>query len=119
MSGFSIALPAVCFLLSGAAALFAAKAVATVQDLRDLFERYRTQQTDSPSVSGSLSARLDELESTVEVLANRVKMQRVRNAATHAEKETSRDPDPYTDPDRWRQQMNARLTRDKFGLAKT
>lgn len=118
MSAFSIALPAICLLLSLAATFFAVKAVGAAQDLQDRFERFKTQQMRSPSESGSLSARLDELESTVEVLANRVKMQKVRNAALHVERESGL-ADPYKDPDRWRQQMNTQLSRDKFRLGKT
>ena len=119
MSGFSIALPALCLLLSIVAAFFAARSARIAQDLRDRFERFKTQQMRSPSDVGSLSARLDELESTMEVLANRVKMQKVRNAANHAERADAGLADPYKDPDRWRQQMNAQLSRDKFRVGKT
>lgn len=80
-----------------------AAAVAELQRLcRDL----------SKSAPQSLVERISELESTVEVLANRVKMSRVRTIATHAErKERDKDaePDPRSDPEAWRTWMNARL----------
>jgi hypothetical protein len=63
----------------------------------------------------SLQTSLEETQSALEHLANRVKMQRVRNATDHAtgngKAKLGADglPDPYTDPDGWRKAMNAKL----------
>lgn len=51
---------------------------------------------------------MDELETTLEVLANRVKMMRVRTAANHV-KDQPTEPDPYKDPEAWRKAMNLKL----------
>lgn len=67
------------------------------------------------SQSESLSARLSELEETVSLLANRVKMMRVRNAVTHTDKPSGL-PDPHRDPDGWRRAMNSRLAQSKLGI---
>lgn len=64
--------------------------------------------------SESLSERLSELEETVSLLANRVKMMRVRNAATHTDKSTGAEPDPYRDPNGWRMEMNRKLARGRI-----
>lgn len=60
------------------------------------------------SLTESHELTMDELKN----LANRVKMQRVRNAADHATKPAragSDMPDPFTDPDGWRTAMNKRI----------
>lgn len=86
-----------------------------LQDFADRLARCEARPIASGSPSESLSARLDELEQTVEVLANRVKMQKVRNAALHAERERPGGlPDPYKEPDRWRDAVNKRLASSKL-----
>jgi hypothetical protein len=110
-----IALLATVAVLSCGAALLTAKLAVRMQDLRDRLARFEARPIASDSPSASLSARLDELEQTVEVLANRVKMQKVRNAALHAERAGKDDlPDPYKEPDRWREAVNKRLASAKL-----
>jgi hypothetical protein len=102
MNGFFIALAAVALLLSILACLFAAAAAAQTRELRHL----------SPSLVESrvtsLETSLAEWTETVRALADRVKMQRVRNAVSHATKQPD-NPDPYTNPDEWRKVANRQL----------
>lgn len=56
----------------------------------------------------SLEASAEDLRSTLEQLANRVKMMRVRNAVTHTDKSDT-VPDPFKDPDAWRKAMNRKM----------
>ena len=89
-------------------AFIAARIAARVSELSDHVRSL------SVSPSESHSARLSELEETVSVLANRVKMMRVRNAATHTDRSNGADPDPYRDPNAWRQAMNRKLSQSKL-----
>lgn len=89
-------------------AFLLARIAARVSELED---RVRSLN-ESPSES--LSARLSELEETVSLLANRVKMMRVRNAVTHTDKSNGGEPDPYRDPNGWRAAMNRRLAQGKL-----
>jgi hypothetical protein len=57
----------------------------------------------------------DELLATVTDLANRVKMQRVRNTVTHATS-SSGEPDPYKNPDEWRSMMTRKIALAKVGV---
>jgi hypothetical protein len=110
MNDFSIVLSVLALALSVAAALFAARAAARALALQDQLTHWLASPPTSRSESDSIvSARLSELEETMAVLANRVKMSRVRTAATHAEKPSSDLPDPHTDPDGWRTAMNKKL----------
>lgn len=113
-SDFSFALSVAALLLSVAACFVAAGFASRVQALRDRVSDLQTSLRESPV--SSLGERVTQVEDAMELLANRVKMQRVRQAATHAEgaaKKTDDLPDPYRDPDGWRNAMNARLTRGK------
>lgn len=88
------------------AIFLAARSVVAVQELRQHF------QLLNASAPESLKARVSEIESTLEVLANRVKMQRVRTAAEHATKpatKTAGEPDPAVDPEGWRNWQNKQL----------
>lgn len=76
------------------------------------FEARVRSLNESPSES--LSARLSELEETVSLLANRVKMMKVRNAVTHTDKPNGAEPDPYRDPNGWRAAMNRRFAQGKL-----
>lgn len=76
------------------------------------FEERARSLSESPTES--LSARLSELEETVSMLANRVKMMRVRNAVTHTDKGANGQIDPYRDPNGWRAEMNKRLAFGKL-----
>ena len=89
-------------------AFFVAHIAARVSELSGRVERLN----ESPPES--LSARLSEAEETLSLLANRVKMMRVRNAATHTDKPNGAEPDPYRDPNAWRQAMNRRLAPGKL-----
>lgn len=62
--------------------------------------------TESPT--GSLSERLNDLAETVSLLANRVKMMKVRAATTHTDRANGH-PDPYKDPAAWRAEINRKL----------
>lgn len=110
---FSFALSAAAFLLSVAACFVAAGFASRVQALQRLVQLW----SESPSASSStlLTQRLDELEESIQLVANKMKMQRVRAAANHAERKTDELPDPYRDPDGWRTAMNARIARGKVG----
>lgn len=97
----SVLSAAVAFLSAGAALSAARNAIRERESLR--------RQVDScESLLRSLRISLDEQASTLETLANRVKMQRVRTAATHATSDS--EPDPYQNPDAWRKRMNAQLS---------
>jgi len=61
----------------------------------------------------SLRTSLKDISIELEALAQRVKMQRVRNATNHATTGKS-SPDAYTEPDRWRSEMNKRLAFGKL-----
>lgn len=61
--------------------------------------------------SASLQQSLNGIEEQMLLIANRLKMQKVRNAVTHV-REGSRpdgEPDPLTDPEAWRSWKNAQL----------
>lgn len=60
----------------------------------------------------SLKDSLSEQAEALELLANRVKMQRVRTAATHVRgspREPDGEPDAVTDPEGWRAWKNKQL----------
>jgi hypothetical protein len=67
-----------------------------------------------PSVSRSLETRLSELEDAVAVVANRVKMTKVRNAATHTDRDKGGEPDARLDPEAWRTWKNAQLRAGQY-----
>ena len=75
----------------------------------------------------SLPSRIESLQESqklmadeLEHLAQRVKMQRVRNATDHGTKSRSVGdlPDAYTNPDEWRAAMNRRLAMQRLGGSK-
>lgn len=104
MTEFSIALGAIALVISIATALFLARTVVRVQALQDRYARLPVSRIES------LATAQAELAETMEALANRVKMQRVRNAANHVpDLAPSSIPDPHRDPDGWRKAMNAKL----------
>jgi hypothetical protein len=111
MNAFSLAWLVLLSLLSLVGLARLAQLVVTVSGLRDRLARCEV------SPNASLTSRLDELESAVEVVANRVKMQRVRAAALHATSKSDRStelPDPYREPDAWRSAVNSQLARGKL-----
>lgn len=69
------------------------------------------------SLTESHTLTVEELQN----LANRVKMQRVRNATDHATRKSGPAgdmPDPYTAPDEWRAAMTKRLAEAKIAGGK-
>lgn len=71
--------------------------------------KLRSVESRLASIEGSLP----EMQTAMEVVANRVKMQRVRTAATHAAGSTG-EPDPRQDPEGWRTWKNAQLHAARF-----
>lgn len=95
---WSVAICILCTLVAISAALRATLA------LESLHRKLRSVESQQRSMQTSLS----EYSETLEGLAQRVKMQRVRNATNHIREKNS-DPDPYTSPDEWRKAINRRL----------
>lgn len=100
-----------CF-LSIAAVFFS---VRSVKAARELLAQSKALPA---SRINSLETSLRDTQDALEVVANRVKMQRVRTIATHATETTSRasgknEPDPHTDPEGWRTWMNAQLRKPR------
>jgi CRP-like cAMP-binding protein len=90
-------------LVSLVAIFLAARSVVAVSELRQAWLVLR------PLDSKSFETRLHEAESALSLLANRVKMQKVRNAITHVERDKGGEPDAKSDPEAWRAWMNAQL----------
>lgn len=90
-----------------------------------LVVRNATRVTESQAQGlRSLPSRIESLQESqklmadeLEHLAQRVKMQRVRNATDHATKSKSAGdlPDAYTNPDEWRAAMNRKLAMQRIG----
>lgn len=93
------------FILSLAACLYVARIATQLRELRD------RKEACGPSRIKSLETSLQETQDALAELANRVKMMKVRGAANHVrdEKRASGEPDPYVDPDRWRNETNKKL----------
>lgn len=103
---FSVLSAASC-ILSILAAIYAVRRVIREPESREL----RLHSVESRLVS--LQTSQNDLSVELEALAQRVKMQRVRNATNHASR-VNGSPDPYQDPDRWRQEMNRQLAFGKL-----
>lgn len=91
--------------------------VRVVQRARADLEPQAAQIRSAHSRLASLNESQEGLQLELERLANRVKMQRVRNATEHGNgrKPVGDDlPDPYTNPDEWRAAANKRLTQGKL-----
>jgi hypothetical protein len=56
-----------------------------------------------------LERNLNDQQETMTELANRVKMMKVRSAVRHGSTDPDAMPDPYRDPDGWRNAMNRRI----------
>lgn len=97
------ALSAAIALLSLAVSVFAARRAARVAALPQ--ERLRSVESRLGSIEGSIP----EMQQTMEVLANRVKMQRVRTAANHVQAGSNGEPDVRSDPEAWRAWKNSQL----------
>jgi hypothetical protein len=94
--------------LSLAALWFAVRNVTVVRELQARLTRFPLSRLDS------LETSLADQAEAMTVLANRVKMHRVRTAANHIPDDKPTLPDPYRDPDAWRKAMNARLQKGKL-----
>lgn len=66
----------------------------------------------------SLTESQELLGQELERLANRVKMQRVRNATDHGQTQLGKGsmPDPVSHPNEWRTAMNRKLAEAKTGV---
>lgn len=96
-----------CF-LSIAAVFYSARSVTVSRELLDQSSRLPASRISS------LETSLADTQDALQAVANRVKMQRVRNIADHAtgprtKVGSSGEPDAATDPEGWRNWMNAQL----------
>lgn len=108
---FSALTAAICVLcLSGCVFIVRNAARVTESQAREL--------RSLPSQIESLQESQKLLATELEHLAQRVKMQRVRNATDHATKSKSDgdSPDPYREPNEWRQHMSRKLAQAKTGV---
>lgn len=99
---------AICLLCSLGALLFAARAVRLAMELRQHWQQSAT------SSGAALSQRMDEAEETLKVIANRLKMMKVRGAANHVRRDNGDEPDPRSDPEGWRAWKNSQLRAGQF-----
>jgi len=77
-------------------------------------ELQQALQRLKPLAPQSIETRLNEIESTLSVVANRVKMTKVRNAVTHTDRDKGAEPDARLDPEAWRAWKNAQLRTGVF-----
>ena len=104
---FSV-LTALTFAGSLVAIFLAVRTAGRVLELQLAFQRFK------PLDAQSLEQRLSEFEQTLSLLANRLKMTRVRNAVTHTERDKGGEPDAKSDPEAWRTWKNAQLRAGVF-----
>lgn len=107
MGDFSFALSVAACFLSLLAAFSAVRTAVALRELQDRWPHLSESRLDS------LETSLAEQADALQAVANRVKMQRVRNAANHVGTTTA-EPDPYKDPDAWRQAMNKRIAAQRI-----
>lgn len=103
---FNVLSVSTCILCTLAAIYVAQRAI---RERESLVRRLRSAEL----LLQSLQTSLQEVSTELETLAQRVKMQRVRNATNHATRANG-SPDPYQDPDAWRQAMNRKLALAKL-----
>ena len=99
----SNALIVLSFIASLLATFWAVRSAARVWELQRRLESFKTLD------ARSLEARLNEFEQTLSLVANRVKMTRVRNAVDHGVRDKGGEPDAKSDPEAWRAWKNAQL----------
>lgn len=104
---FSV-LIALSLLASLVATFLAVRSAARVLELQLAFASFR------PLDAKLLEQRLSESEQTLSLLANRLKMTRVRNAVTHTDRDKNGEPDAVSDPEGWRRWKNAQLRAGQF-----
>ena len=68
------------------------------------------------SRQASFNESLEAMQLELERLANRVKMQRVRNVTEHGRTPAGEMPDPYREPNEWRAAMNRKLAQSRTGV---
>jgi len=90
------------------ATFWAAQSAGRVWELQQALAAFK------PLAAQSLETRLSELEQTLSVVANRVKMTKVRNAVTHLERDKNGEPDAKSDPEGWRAWKNQQLRAGVF-----
>lgn len=90
-------------LASLGATFLAVRSAARVLELQLAFQSFR------PLDAKLLEQRLSEYEQTLSLLANKLKMTRVRNAVTHTDRDKRGEPDAKSDPEAWRTWKNAQL----------
>lgn len=107
-SALTVVICALCVVMSARFARSAAPGTASLAKRLHLAE----------SQIGYLQESLKLTAAELEHLAQRVKMQRVRNATDHSIKSKSDGdaPDPYKDPEGWRKMMNSKLAKQKIGV---
>lgn len=112
MSEFSFALSVTACFLAILACVFAARSAVQLRELQDELIRFPASRLKS------LEASLTDTQDAVTEVANRVKMMKVRSAASHTDGNSGKLPDPYKDPDGWRKAMNSRLSAARLGSVK-
>lgn len=109
MSVFFNALSVLACFLSIAAAIYAARSATAARELQDRLLPLPLSRLQS------LETSLADTQDALAEVANRVKMMKVRGAASHVREPTAKSdaPDPYKDPDAWRLWMNNQISRAK------
>jgi hypothetical protein len=86
----------------------------SVRSVNRVVELQRALSALQPFQAQSLEARLSECEQVLSMLANRVKMTKVRNVVTHMDRDNGGEPDAKSDPERWRAWKNAQLRAGQY-----
>jgi CRP-like cAMP-binding protein len=95
-------------LASLGATFLAVRSAARVLELQLALQNFK------PLDAKSFEQRLSEFEQTLSLLANKLKMTRVRNAITHVDRDKGGEPDAKSDPEAWRTWKNAQLRAGVF-----
>lgn len=102
------ALSVVLSILASLGALYAANSAARVAGLPQV----RLHSVESRLAS--LENSVPEIQAALSTMSNSLKMARVRSAALHSVG-SSGEPDPVTEPERWRAWMNSQLRAPRAG----
>lgn len=94
--------------IAGFCLICAAVSVWSVRAARHVVASQAAKLRSVESAVRLLTTSQQETSELLEALANKVKMQRVRNVVAHGAGSKSM-PDPYRDPDGWRKAMNAKI----------
>lgn len=104
----SSVLIALSLLASLGAIYLAARSAARASELQRALRDFK------PLAAQSLAQRLSELEETQSLMANRLKMMRVRAAVTHTDRDKGGEPDAKSEPEQWRAWKNAQLRAGQY-----